>query len=48
LKIAYGYDINDGSDELINILEEAMDQFSKLFKTSGYLVDYISYRTSFV
>ena len=42
MKIAYGYDTKpDGKDELIGIVEEAMEQFGVLQKPGEFLVDLV-------
>lgn len=40
LKIAYGYETKVGHDELVELVDEAMDQFTFLSKPGQYLVDF--------
>ncbi|TCD66167.1 hypothetical protein EIP91_001721 [Steccherinum ochraceum] len=40
LKIAYGYETKVGHDDLVELVDEAMDQFTFLSKPGRYLVDF--------
>lgn len=39
LKIVYGHDIKPGKDPLVEVVDEAMEQFSILSRPGAYLVD---------
>ena len=41
LKIAYGYETKTGHDDLVELVDEAMDQFTYLSKPGLFLVDFI-------
>ncbi|TFK49671.1 cytochrome P450 [Heliocybe sulcata] len=39
LQITYGYEVHDGDDPIVNIVDKATDQFSELVRPGAYLVD---------
>ena len=44
IKVAYGYQIEDVNDDLLRIIEEAMDGASELNKPGKYLVEIFPFR----
>ncbi|THH15045.1 hypothetical protein EUX98_g9525 [Antrodiella citrinella] len=41
LQVSYGYESNNGHDDLIELVDEAMEQFTILSKPGAFMVDFI-------
>jgi len=44
LKLVYGYTATDKEDRLVKLVDEVMRQFSEMFVTNGFLVDFFPVR----
>lgn len=44
LTLAYGYSTDDEDDRMVNLVNEAMDQFSETTASNAFLVDVFPFR----
>jgi len=44
LKLVYGYTATNKEDRLVKLVDEVIRQFSEMFVTNGFLVDFFSVR----
>lgn len=46
LRISYGYHVQEGKDQFVDLVEMAMEQFSAAMVTGAFMVDIVPIRTS--
>jgi hypothetical protein len=46
LKVSHGYEVKEGRDPMVSLIEKVMDEFAQVTAPGAYLVDFLPFRES--